>query len=85
MVNWKADPNSLIEETMALAKSVRVEPSIPHTVVEPNPMPPVNWMESEREDIRQRVANFKAHQQRFIREREDYAASEWNRMLRSQR
>jgi hypothetical protein len=39
----------------------------------------------EREDIRQRVANFKAHQQRFIREREDYAASEWNRMLESQR
>jgi len=28
MVNWKADPNSLIEETMALAKSVRVEPSM---------------------------------------------------------
>jgi hypothetical protein len=85
MVNWKADLNSLIEETMAFAKSVRVEPSMPRTVVEPNRMPPVNWMESEREDIRQRVANFKAHQQRFIREREDYAASEWNRLLVSQR
>jgi len=85
MVNWKADLNSLIEETMAFAKSVRVEPSMPRTVVEPSRMPPVNWMESEREDIRQRVANFKAHQQRFIREREDHAASEWNRMLRSQR
>ena len=79
MVNWKADLNSLIEETMAFAKSVRVEPSMPRTVVEPN------WMESEREDIRRRVANFKAHQQRFIREREDHAASEWNRMLGSQR
>ncbi len=85
MVNWKADLNSLIEETMAFAKSVRVEPSMARTVVEPNRMPPVNWMESEREDIRQRVANFKAHQQRFIREREDCAASEWNRMLESQR
>ena len=85
MVNWKADLNSLIEETMAFAKSVRVEPSMPRTVVEPSRMPPVNGMESEREDIRQRVANFKAHQQRFIREREDYAASEWNRMLESQR
>ena len=42
-------------------------------------------MESEREEIRQRVANFKAHQQRLIREREDFAASEWNRMLASQR
>ena len=85
MVDWRADLNSLVEETMALAKSVRAEPPMPRTVVEPNRVPPVNWMESEREDIRQRVANFKAHQQRFIREREDYAASEWNRMLESQR
>ena len=83
MVNWKADLNSLIEETMAFAKSVRVEPSMPRTVVEPNRMPPVSWMESEREDIRQRVANFKAHQQRFIRAREDHAASEFKRMLAS--
>jgi hypothetical protein len=45
----------------------------------------VSRIESEREEIRQRVANFKAHQQRFIRERKDYAASEWNRMLASQR
>jgi hypothetical protein len=81
MVNWKADLDSLVEETMAFAKSVRVEPPMPRTVVEPNRMPPVNRMESEREEIRQRVANFKAHQQRLIREREDFAASEWNRMV----
>jgi hypothetical protein len=31
------------------------------------------------------VATFKAHQQRFIREREDYADSQWKRMLASQR
>jgi hypothetical protein len=30
---------------------------------------------SQREEIRRRVASFKAHQQRFIREREAYAAS----------
>jgi hypothetical protein len=40
-------------------------------------------MESEREDIRQRVANFKVHQQRLIKERKDYAASEWERVLAS--
>jgi hypothetical protein len=84
MVNWQADLNSLIEETMAFAKSVRVEPAMPRTVVEPNRMPSVNWMDSEREEIRRRVANFKAHQQGLTREREDYAASEWNRMLASQ-
>jgi hypothetical protein len=46
-------------------------------------MPLINRNKSEREEIRQRVANFKAHQQRFFREREDYVASEWKRMLAS--
>jgi hypothetical protein len=84
MVNWKADLDSLIDETMAFVKSVRLEPALPRNIVEPNRMPSVNWMSSEREEIGQRVANFKAHQQRFMREREDYAASEWKRMLMSQ-
>jgi hypothetical protein len=35
---------------------------------------------SERDQIRQRVANFKAHQERFAREREDYAESLFERM-----
>jgi hypothetical protein len=29
------------------------------------------------------IVNFKAHQQRFMREREDFFASEWKRMLTS--
>jgi hypothetical protein len=62
----------------------RRNPPVPRTNVEPNRMPPVNLINSERDEIRQRVANFKAHQQRFIRERKDYAASEWKRMLASQ-
>ena len=69
---------------MALLKRVRVEPSTPRTIVEPNRMPSVNWMSSEREEIRQRVANFKTHQQRFLREREDFVVSEWKRMRASQ-
>ena len=85
MVNWKADLDKLVEETMVFAKSVRVEPPIQRIVVEPNRMPSVNWIESEREEIRDRVAKFKAHQQRFIREREDYAASQFKRMLASRR
>jgi hypothetical protein len=83
MVIWNANLDTLVEETMAFAKSVRVEPTIPRTIVEPNRMPSVNWMVSEREEIGHRVANFKAHQQRFIREREDYAASEFKRMRAS--
>ena len=39
--------------------------------------PPV----SERDEIQQRVANFKAHQERLARERENFAASLLNRML----
>jgi hypothetical protein len=84
MTNWKADLDALVEATTAFTKNVRVEPPMPRTIVEPNRMLPVNLNNSERDEIRQRVANFKAHQQRFIRERRDYAASEWKRMLASQ-
>ena len=45
----------------------------------------MKWMDSEREEIRQRVAKFKAHQQRLIKGRKDYAASEWERVLDSWR
>jgi hypothetical protein len=54
---------------------------MPRTIIEPNWMPPVNLNNSERDEIRQRVANFKAHQERFARERDDYAASQLQRML----
>jgi hypothetical protein len=53
---------------------------MPRTVVEPNRLPPVNLNNSERDEIRQCVANFKAHQERFAREREDHAASLLERM-----
>ena len=77
MLDWKANLDTLVEETMTFAKSLRAEPTIPRTIVEPNRM----WAASEREEIGYRIANFKAHQQRFKREREDYAASELKRML----
>jgi hypothetical protein len=35
----------------------------------------MKWGGSEREEIRKRIATFKANQQRFTREREDYALS----------
>ena len=85
MTSWKADLDALIDESMAFTKSIRVEPPIPRTIVEPNRIPLVKWAQSEREEIGERVANFKAHQQRFMREREDYAASELKRMWPSRR
>jgi hypothetical protein len=36
---------------------------------------PVDWVEREREEIAGRVAKFRAHQQRLIQQREDYAES----------
>jgi hypothetical protein len=83
MTHWKTDLDAFIDETMAFTKRIHVAPPMPRTIVEPNRMPSVNWMSSEREEIGQRIANFKAHQQRFMREREDFVASEWKRMLMS--
>jgi hypothetical protein len=83
MADWKSELDALVKETMAFAKSLRVEPPMPPTLVELNRVPPVKGIDSEREEIRQRVASFQAHQRRFISEREDYASSEWKRILAS--
>jgi hypothetical protein len=43
---------------------------------------PMKWGGSEREEIRKRIATFKAHQQSFTQEREDYALSTLMRVQR---
>jgi hypothetical protein len=84
MTDWKAELDALVQESMVLAKSIRVEPAapraiieppVPRNIVEPNRLPPVSPPKSERDEIRERVSNFKAHQERFAREREEFAAS----------
>jgi hypothetical protein len=80
MTDWNADFDALVQETMAITKSISVEPPIPRTIIEPNPLPAANRNNSERDEIRGRVANFKAHQERLARDREDYAASQIKRM-----
>ena len=57
------------------------EPAKPPAIVEPSRMPPVSLPKSERDEIQQRVSNFRAHQERFAREREEFAASLLKRML----
>jgi hypothetical protein len=83
-MNWKIGLDALIEETMAFAKSVKVSPSgaaspvvaaVEPLIAEPPPtrqQPLSNSITSERDEIRRRVENFKAHQQKMTREREDY-------------
>ena len=83
MPNWKADLDALVEETMAFTRSIHDRQPTPRTVVEPNSIPPVKWIGSQRDEIERHVAKFKAHQQRIAREREDYAESELRRMLKA--
>jgi hypothetical protein len=82
MTDWNDDFDAFVQETMAITKSISVEPPIPipRTIIEPNPLPAANRNNSERDEIRGRVANFKAHQERLARDREDYAASQIKRM-----
>ena len=64
MTDRKNALDALVQETMAITKSIRVEPPV-----------------SERDEIRQHVFNFKAHQERLAREREEFATSLLKRIL----
>ena len=96
MSDWKAELDALVSETMDFARNLRSQ--LPVSIGRPEPtrpepepsmrgepvrLEPMNWGGSEREEIQRRVASFKAHQQQHTRQREDYAASEWKRMLAS--
>ena len=76
-----ADPppmlDNLVDETVGLASQVTK-----HHPIDPIGIPP---LDVQREEISRRVELFKAHQQRLIRDREDYAASALKRMWASRR
>jgi hypothetical protein len=82
MAGWKSDLDALIQEARALVKSrvepaaprAVIEPPVPHNIIEPPRLLPVSLSKSESDEIRERVSNFKAHQERFAREREQFAA-----------
>jgi hypothetical protein len=81
MINWNAEFDKLSEATMRYTMtSVRVERFMPWTIVAPNRKRSVR-QRAARAEITGRVANFRAHQTRFMREREDYAAAQWRRTL----
>jgi hypothetical protein len=80
---WMRERDELIEQTMAFVEGVaaagpkrtsappvvQAEPSRP---VEPPKPAALAFMASERAEIEKRVANFKAQQQKFQREREEH-------------
>jgi hypothetical protein len=92
-MDWKQELDALIESTMAFAREVqrRPIPDLPvairtaeRALAEPSkPIPPTPTVRpaSERDEIQQRVNNFKAHQQKMTREREDYYLQMKARML----
>jgi len=85
MMNLQQELDALIESTMAFANDVKRRQRIPHLPVAlraaeqaladtSKPVPPsiTTMPASERDEIRQRVNNFRAHQEKMAREREDY-------------
>jgi hypothetical protein len=98
-MNWKQELDALIEITMALAKGVKNQPiaELPVNVRAaeqalagtPKPANPPAVLRtdvlplSERDEIRQKVSNFKSHQEKMARNREDYYLQVKARMMAS--
>lgn len=87
MSDWQTELDELLARTTAFTSSIKTEAEVPQSqrreAVEHIGFTPLNrWGGSEREEIKKRVAIFTAHQQRLIRDREEYAASQLSRMRR---
>jgi hypothetical protein len=82
VTDWKTDRDALVDKGMAFAKTARRE-ALATDLAERPRLEPMNWGGPQREEIRPRVSNFKAHQQRLTKEREDYATSTLKKMNRS--
>ena len=69
MRDWRTELDELLATSTAFAASIKSERSrIRGMLID-------TWACSEREEIKKRVASFKAHQQRLIRDRTEYADS----------
>ena len=85
MSDWQAELDALIKQSTTFANSINSEIGTPRasaqqavTLIELAPL--ANRHDPGREEIRKRVASFKAYQQRLIRDREEYAASVLRRL-----
>ncbi|MCK1680708.1 hypothetical protein IVA87_15155 [Bradyrhizobium sp. 147] len=79
MHNWKKELDALVAQTTAFTESLKLQverpKSLPGKVTEEARLNAPNYDDSEREEIKKRVERFQAHQERFKRERENYADS----------
>lgn len=86
-MQWKTDLDALVEETMAFSKAVMIARPVdaPMSAVRqvlaesPTPVQRYSPM-TERDQIQQRIRNFKAHQEHVKREREEFYADVTARM-----
>ena len=79
MRDWKSELDALVAEAMAFAGSLKVEIERPRPqpkqILERDGLGVPSYGGSERDEIRKRVEGFKAHQERFMRDHEEYADS----------
>lgn len=79
MHDWKKELDALLAETTAFTKSLKIEierpQSLPRKDTGQGRLSAPEYGGSEREEIKKRVDSFQAHQERFMREREEYANS----------
>ncbi len=79
MGHWKAELDALVAETRSFTSAIHEELARPapqpKESIERIGLKPLDYGGSERDEILKRVQNFRTHQQRFIQEREEFAAS----------
>ena len=96
-MDWKLELDALIESTMAFANQVKRKPvpdlsialqtaeqalaETPKPVAPRANITPIVLPTSERDEIRQRVSTFKAHQEKMAREREHHYLQVKARMM----
>jgi hypothetical protein len=82
VTDWKVDRGPLVDMRAALANAVPGKAPATELLELPR-LEPMNWGGPQREKIRQHVLKFKSHQQRLIREREEFATGTLKKMNRS--
>jgi hypothetical protein len=84
MRGGKAELNAHAGEVSVIAKALGVKVPVSATFVEQAQVASrAVSIGSQRDDIAEHVAKFKAHQQRLMKERQDFAARELKRMRAS--
>lgn len=71
---------STVAVEIVAPKAVPVENGLAHTPEPPPPMPPPRASGDFRAEMQARIANFRKHQERFEREREEYCAETLTRL-----